>query len=225
LIDISCQLPCSLLVKNSQGAVLKKIPINTADKTLTAVYDAGFFSGVFQPFATADLASQGYDNVRFQVQKKIEATLAAEAYGKICQALQLLFTNYDTGKLSYIIAGVKAKDRTEYTALDAANEQYKLALLDYFSAGSEHAAPLLKNCVTAYNALLTGSSPAVDANVKDLLHFNLSGCSMLLGDFVATRDHYQQCSMKHIDAGDYYKAELGRRIDLYQLRQELAAAQ
>jgi hypothetical protein len=117
------------------------------------------------------------------------------------------------------VAGVKTKNRYfNYSDLDSANEHCKNALNIYFDGNRQMAKEQFAATLVQYQKILNGNKPGTDANVKDILHYNMSVCNTFLNDFAAAWDNYNQCTMQGIDVGDYYKRQLRERIEMYQFR-------
>lgn len=216
--DITYNFPCSVVVKNKEGKVLRKIEIFGKDQEFKAVYHQGYFTGAFSPFGAAASADSSVKFKLNAIGKMLESQIAASAYAQSCLALVYLFNDYNTSKLTYSIAGVKQKGReADFSELDNLNEKLKATMDSYFT-GNTKASEDFKKLLSDYEALLASNKPGIDDNVKDALHYNMSICCMLLEDFAGSWDHYNKSTMKKIDVGEYYKRELRDRISLYQFR-------
>lgn len=217
--DITCNFPCSVVVKTSDGTIIKNIPIFGKDQVFTTTYNTGYLTGAFGFFGAPSSADTSYKLNRDNIHRKMEAEVAAKGYGMITLALQYLFSEYNTSKLPYPIAGVKMKNRdNDYSLFDSANVHFKTALTDYLAGEKSNTQQLLKSVLDEYQKILDGNAPGTDANVKDMVHYNMSLCSMFLGDFTGAWDYFNKSVMKGIDEGAFYKRDLRDRISLYQFR-------
>lgn len=220
--DITYNFPCSLIVKSIVGKEIKeikKIEIFNKDAIFTATYEAGFYTGVFAPFAAQGSLDSSFTLNRNNIYKTIETRIARSAYGQICQALIYLFNEYNTSKMTYSYAGVKEKKRNfDFGDIDTATVHFKNALDLYFDGKQPEAKQLFTTLADGYEKLLNSKEPRVDNNVKDMLRFNLSCSNMFLGNFTKAWDYFNTAKMYDIGPGDYYKRELRGLLGLYQLR-------
>jgi hypothetical protein len=230
--DYTCNFPCTLIIKNKDGQLIRNIEIAGEKEVFTITLHKDFLAPTDLPvnpfFAALPLTDfESYN--KSAINRKMEEKIGVQLFSRVSQTICHLYNSYNSYKAIYGFGFVKPKDRPyDFSDLDNALKEYKSAL-DSMEAGNLDACrTLCTNAKPVFEKALQDNEPRIDKNVKETLYYNLSHVNLLTQHFDEAWKYYQLLLQSGYDVDARMPTELKARIDLhetyYKLKDQLSTS-